>query len=108
LKSKLGALLFSAVFMVGFGAGGVAGIAGFVAALQKAARSGASNWVEVVFMVPFATLFPAVGIGAAWVFFSILRTPASELAAKTPAPNPAAIVSTRHGAAARAWLMAVF
>jgi cytochrome bd-type quinol oxidase subunit 1 len=68
LKNKIGVLLFAAVFMLGFSGFGLVGIIGFVHTLRDTVTQPQANWVKVVFMVPFATLFPLVGIGAGWIF----------------------------------------
>jgi ankyrin repeat protein len=44
------------------------------------------RWTMVFFMLPFAILFPAIGIGAGYVFVKTLFTPASEISAR---PKPA-------------------
>jgi hypothetical protein len=97
LKSKVGVLLFSGVFMLGFGGFGVIGLREFFYALAAALGNPQADWIKVVFMIPFGTLFPLVGLGAAWIFFKTLLTPAAALAqAGAPAPNPAVIVDARR------------
>lgn len=54
--------------MLGFSGFGLVGIIGFVHTLRDTVTQPQANWVKVVFMVPFATLFPLVGIGAGWIF----------------------------------------
>lgn len=66
------------------------------------------RWPMIVFMIPFATLFPMVSLGALWMFFRILRKPSVESAAPEPAKNPAVIESNAGSELRKLWLFATF
>jgi ankyrin repeat protein len=59
------------------------------------------RWTMVFFLLPFAILFPAVGLGAGYIFVKTLITPASELARdakpKRLAPNAAQLTPKARG-----------
>ncbi|MBC7982898.1 MAG: DUF3592 domain-containing protein [Candidatus Obscuribacterales bacterium] len=67
------------------------------------------RWGAVVFSIPFATLFPAVSLGALWVLFNVLRTPASESGASPKLANNANLIKSdaRYGVRAL-WFFAAF
>lgn len=66
------------------------------------------RWPKLLFMLPFAILFPAVGIGALWFAWNALRIPASEMESNTVKPNPEVISSDGGSAAAGMWIFASF
>jgi len=66
------------------------------------------RWKHLLFLVPFATLFPAVGIGAFWALWRVLRMPAAEADATVVPPNPREIRSDSRRASWFLWLFALF
>lgn len=65
------------------------------------------RWKMVVFLIPFATLFPLVGLGAFYAFWKILRSPTNADGTDRVDPNPEEILSEARGAGAY-WALAMF
>jgi hypothetical protein len=65
---------------------------------------------DLVLMVPFATLFPMVSIGALWVLVRLFRTPADDASwqAKKAAANGREIKSDARTSARVTWFFAIF
>lgn len=65
---------------------------------------------DIAFLVPFATLFPLVSIGALWMLTRVLRTPAGDASgwANNPAANMREIKSDARTSARATWLFAIF
>lgn len=67
------------------------------------------RWGMLMFMVPFAVLFPLVSVGACWVIYRTVRARADAFdgAAKEIANNPRAIVSDARKSLRAIWLFAI-
>jgi hypothetical protein len=66
------------------------------------------RWMQLVFHIPFATLFPAVGIGAFWMLWKTLRAPPDGPLPSLPRRNSRRILSDGSNAKRGMWLFAVF
>jgi hypothetical protein len=66
------------------------------------------RWMQLVFHIPFATLFPAVGIGAFWMLWKTLRAPADGPLPNLPRRNSRRILSDGSNAKRGVWLFAIF
>jgi hypothetical protein len=67
------------------------------------------RWGMALFMLPFATLFPMIGLGAWWMLWKTLRSPNEpEAPALALAPNAERIASTAGPQARMLWFFAIF
>lgn len=66
------------------------------------------RWMQLVFHIPFATLFPAVGIGAFWMLWKTLRAPPDGPLPSLPRRNSRRILSDGGNAKRGIWLFAIF
>ncbi len=69
------------------------------------------RWPLVWFLIPFAVLFPAVGLGALWVMYQIVVSPkdtmpSGRVKAENLAPGPAYLLDSSKAQARGGWLFA--
>ena len=66
------------------------------------------RWAKLVFLIPFAVLFPAIGLIGLWAAVKVLRTPSSQLDGRQAPPNLDVITCDGRGKAVGLWLFSTF